>query len=549
MRITRRHFLATATSASVLAMAGGNALASALAGPAGAATVARWHRYSATSPEGQKMLASYARGVQAMLKLPPDNPHNWFRQAFIHLMDCPHGNWWFYVWHRGYVAHMEQMIRRYSGDADFAMPYWDWTGEAQIPASMFKDVLTPTDSAYRPYTGTLEAFSAIKPYLKRYWDGLDQAQRGQLALREYREFEDVWNSVIGFNPATGAVEPGDAAFATTDKARCLSAGNPRLDDKTRDAVSPAKIDAGLAPVDFSNDDVSASFTSSRTSSHMLMGDFSLLESFPHNKVHNCIGGVGPRDPGPYGNMTNFLSPVDPVFFLHHANMDRLWEVWNHKQLANNLPILPVDAGQRQAFLAEPFLFFVDVDGQPARLQHAGDYLSVGTFGYDYVGGYGAQLAAAAPAVLAAAPLARVQGRVDGEVVRVALPSTHVQAHLLGAGQPRLVAEVTVDRPHAADAPREFDVLINAPDGLTQVEADSPFYAGTIAFIGPMMHGMDHSHGTTFAIPLPPTLAGLAAANASSAAADAGNELVFRLVPAGGGMVKAKLRSVVLAGTR
>ena len=41
--------------------------------------------------------------------------------------------------------------------------------------------------------------------------------------------------------------------------------------------------------------------------------FSTLEGMPHNLVHNCIGGVGPLDPGPYGNMTNFLSPVDPIF--------------------------------------------------------------------------------------------------------------------------------------------------------------------------------------------------------------------------------------------
>jgi tyrosinase len=67
-------------------------------------------------------LASYAKGVEAMLKLPADHPHNWFRNAFVHLMDCPHGNWWFYVWHRGYLGYFEQTIRSLSGDADFALP-------------------------------------------------------------------------------------------------------------------------------------------------------------------------------------------------------------------------------------------------------------------------------------------------------------------------------------------------------------------------------------------------------------------------------------------
>lgn len=40
----------------------------------------------------------------------------------------------------------------------------------------------------------------------------------------------------------------------------------------------------------------------------------LIESRPHNPVHNIIGGF----------MTNLESPMDPIFYLHHANIDRLW---------------------------------------------------------------------------------------------------------------------------------------------------------------------------------------------------------------------------------
>src|ERR1044071_40065 len=81
-----------------------------------ARAAAKYTRYNLTSPNGQKALASYAKGVEAMLKLPADDPRNWFRNAFIHLMDCPHGNWWFYVWHRGYLGYFEQTIRELSQD-------------------------------------------------------------------------------------------------------------------------------------------------------------------------------------------------------------------------------------------------------------------------------------------------------------------------------------------------------------------------------------------------------------------------------------------------
>lgn len=43
----------------------------------------------------------------------------------------------------------------------------------------------------------------------------------------------------------------------------------------------------------------------------------LCEDAPHNPVHDIIGGV----------MATMQSPVDPIFWLHHANVDRLWVAW------------------------------------------------------------------------------------------------------------------------------------------------------------------------------------------------------------------------------
>ena len=44
-----------------------------------------------------------------------------------------------------------------------------------------------------------------------------------------------------------------------------------------------------------------------------------LESKPHNQVHNNIGGW----------MPSAMSPMDPIFFMHHSNIDRIWDAWNH----------------------------------------------------------------------------------------------------------------------------------------------------------------------------------------------------------------------------
>src|SRR2546421_6689544 len=133
--VTRRRFIQTTVAA---AGAAAFPFGSVIGQTTGSA---KYTRYNVTSANGQKALASYAKGVTAMLKLPADHPQNWFRNTFIHLMDCPHGNWWFYVWHRGFLGYFEETIRNLSGDQSFAIPYWDWTTLPQIPDSMFDGVL------------------------------------------------------------------------------------------------------------------------------------------------------------------------------------------------------------------------------------------------------------------------------------------------------------------------------------------------------------------------------------------------------------------------
>ena len=418
---TRRDFLVAAAAA-----------ASAVAVPfAPAHAAAKYTRLNITSGEGEKMLASYAKGVEAMLKLPADHPQNWFRNAFIHVMDCPHGNWWFYVWHRGYLGYFERTIRALSGDDNFALPYWDWTQLPQIPDGMFDGVLTPIGRAFEPYTGNLALFTSfLKPALTSYWDTLTPRQHAQLGVRGYKAFDDVWNDVTGYSTSAQAGISGNEAFAITCGARYLSRDNPKLDAKTAYDVSSFMIFAGLLPTDFYNPENSLSFTSSKTSSHNTQPSgstkFSVLEGFPHNKVHNYIGGVGPIDPGPYGNMTNFLSPVDPIFFLHHSNMDRLWDVWTRKQQRLNLPYLPA-GDDLKTFSEEPFLFYADGKGGYIGQGKAGDYLGTDSFDYDYEPGSGEAIVEPPSATLTAkkaTPLAK--GIVSSNVGSVVVPRATIR---------------------------------------------------------------------------------------------------------------------------
>jgi tyrosinase len=520
------------TRRELAAGAGAVILASQLT-PTPARAAAKYTRYNLTSANGQKMLQSYAKGVAAMLKLPADDPRNWFRNSFIHLMDCPHGNWWFYVWHRGYLGYFEQTIRELSGDANFALPYWDWTQLPQIPDAMFDGVLTPTDQAFAPYTGNLALFTSfVQPALSKYFASLSPAQQAQQNIRGYTTFDKLWNDVTGFNPTIvqgGAGISGNMAYANTCGSRYLSRDNPKFDKATTYDVSPFVIDAGLLPTEFNSANAANSFTSSKTPSHNSpAGTFSVLEGFPHNNVHNLIGGVGYVDPGPYGNMTNFLSPVDPIFFMHHSNMDRLWDVWTRKQKALNLPYLPPQPDLK-TLSDEPFLFYVDAKGNYVTNGKAGDYLSTDVFEYDYEPGTGDTAAPPAPVATRRVPV--VKGTTKGNTGSVPIPNETIEG-LLNKPRPPM-ALVTLPHPGPASSGRSFDVLVNAPGNVAGAAAESPFYAGTIAFFGAMTQ-MKMSHDATFVVPLPTRPEVFAAPMAAAKKAAAKTQtLSIRVVPARG----------------
>jgi tyrosinase len=536
-RHTRRHFLVTAAAA-----AGAAAWP-----PARAGAAAKYTRHNVTSPAGQKALASYAKGIEAMLKLPADHPQNWFRNAFIHLMDCPHGNWWFYVWHRGYLGFFERTIRALSGDETFALPYWDWTQLPRIPEQMFEGVLAPTDKAYEPFTGNLAKFTSfLKTPLTNYWNTLTPAQVAQLNARGYTEFDKVWNDVTGYDPDPNvqAGISGNEAFAITCGARYLSRDNAALDTQTAYDCSPFVINGGLQATDFNNPTAYLSFTSSKAASHNAApGSFSVLEGMPHNNVHNYIGGVGPLDPGPYGNMTNFLSPVDPIFFLHHSNMDRLWDVWTRKQQARKLPYLPA-GDDLKTFSEEPFLFYVDGAGKPIGPDSkAGDYLGTDVFDYDYEPGFGEDVVRQPSAPVAVNRPAALTAAINNNSGTVTVPRAAIESHLAATAPRPLIAQVTLPRPGGLATAREFDVLVNAPPGVTSAGPDTPYYAGTVAFFGPTMPGMNMSRDTTFAVPLPKALPAFtklgAAANAT---------LDIRVAPSRGRRGPAPTLRAVSVGT-
>lgn len=68
----------------------------------------------------------------------------------------------------------------------------------------------------------------------------------------------------------------------------------------------------------------------------------VLENLVHNPVHAWVG----------GSMTQATSPNDPVFFLLHCNIDRLWAMWQTRH-PNERPYLPAAEGMPGHNLNDP----------------------------------------------------------------------------------------------------------------------------------------------------------------------------------------------------
>ncbi|HEX5712785.1 MAG TPA: tyrosinase family protein [Solirubrobacterales bacterium] len=97
------------------------------------------------------------------------------------------------------------------------------------------------------------------------------------------------------------------------------------------------------------------------------GEAGIVEQTPHGVVHSTIGGPG-------GWMSSFQTAAqDPIFWLHHANIDRIWATWNANGGADP------EAGE---WLDQEFEFF-DVNGGTVRLKCSETLQTIPDLNYTY----------------------------------------------------------------------------------------------------------------------------------------------------------------------
>jgi len=250
-------------------------------------------RYNVNSPEGMVMLAKYARAVEIMRTLPDYDQHSWTW-------------WWNTHWVKGYPAAL-----------------WDLSEKkkAEVIATLPKEYRADADAVWNGCQAHPYNPANPEQYQQWYflpWHRLMLAQF-EGVIREVLHDEEFtlpyWNPVTG-NPDDLIVpavfrKPGTSLYNGT---RWFWVnGGERIDTLYRDWINLDALNEKF-------------YIDSPTGKY---GFNPRLDQNPHFFTHFALG----------GDMAEFSTVGgDPIFYLHHANIDRLWESWN--QLGNTNPTDP-----------------------------------------------------------------------------------------------------------------------------------------------------------------------------------------------------------------
>ena len=290
----------------------------------------------------------YAKAVVELKKLPITDRRSWRYLAAMHQFDrdlwidlgiitattalppdedtgiawnqCQHSSFYFLPWHRGYLARFEQIIAAtivsIKGKPGWKLPYWNYL-----------DASNP-DARKIPGAFLEEFLPAPEGHVRNPLQDVPRFGQKVLGPEPRLHIDDIDLAAMDETDFTGSVSFG---------------GSQTL---------------------FSNPE---------------LGVRGQLENVPHGSVHVLVGGARPANPG-NGYLSSFYTAgLDPLFWLHHCNIDRLWEAWMTKAGSNMESGKQwLDGPSGRAF-AVPKLDGSDLENFTAR-----DTLSGGKFhvGYD-----------------------------------------------------------------------------------------------------------------------------------------------------------------------
>ena len=230
---------------------------------------------------------------------------------------CTHDSVLFPAWHRAYIALFEQQFlsavnnianswptsgvsttraQMQTAASTMRWPYWDWAAAPPNGGNNFPQMVSASTITINGQNGRQTVQNPLYKYTF--------ADPNQLRYTPFNK----WTKTLRYPTS-------DAVSATSNEASCVSAFN-----NIRASLKDQLYQLFTTCTDylhFSNDRAGSSTTSCSNS----------LEGI-HNTVHTTAGGVPSTSVKTVGHMY-YLSTAafDPVFWLHHTNVDRIFAMW------------------------------------------------------------------------------------------------------------------------------------------------------------------------------------------------------------------------------
>jgi polyphenol oxidase len=287
---------------------------------------------------GADYVAKYNKAYELMKALPDTDPRSFKVQADLHCAFCNgayrqggaggdkplqvHFSWLFLPWHRMYLYFHERILAGLLGDPSFALVYWNWDDQRDGG-----NVLPPMFAA----NGTA-----------LYDANRNPAHTGPSALVRLSPASTTTNDSVIVAENLNAMYQALVTANTPE----LFLGGPYIlgSDLTNATVLSAPLGGSI-------------------------------ENAVHNGIHYWTGSRTLTLGMDMGTFTT--ASRDPVFYAHHGNVDRLWNVWRF-----HLPDGErYDYTNETDFLDAEFAFF---DEHANRVSiKVRDVLDIGKLGYRY----------------------------------------------------------------------------------------------------------------------------------------------------------------------
>jgi len=221
---------------------------------------------------------------------------------------CTHSSILFLTWHRPYLALYEQALynsvqavaQRFTAGAlrdryvasakDFRAPYFDWAGQPASGSSAFPTAIASPNISV-----------------------VDVDGRTKTIVNPINRF--VFHPV---NPSRGDFNSNWSRFPTTVRYpdRSGRSQDSRIAPILANESASLRSNVSLLLLSYRNFDA---FSFNRWDPSTSPGAFGSLEDV-HNEIHDRVGGGG--------HMSSLeVSAFDPIFWLHHLNVDRMWSIW------------------------------------------------------------------------------------------------------------------------------------------------------------------------------------------------------------------------------